>query len=177
MTHSTISEKDRSELPPQLSRPFNFPHGALNVPNSEGAPASNARTTESALPTLQSQQSFTAPERPHPPNPSPPRSLPPHRSAVLSPTVPRAGAPSALPVLSRQQTPARSASSRHPARLVESPGQDPPKPPAPPGHSPAPIRRKLHPGIPGLIPFRCRTLPVYEDDSQPAESGAQWGGN
>jgi hypothetical protein len=72
---------------------------------------------------------------------------------------------------------ARSASSRHPGRLVESPGQDPLKPPVPPGDSPAPIGRRLHPAILSLIPFRCRTLPVDEDDIQTAKGGAERRGN
>jgi hypothetical protein len=131
-THSTIEDR-RSAEDSQPSKPHNFPSSVTNVRNSEGAPANNVMTTESALPILQSHRSFTAPERSHPPNPSP-AALPlllVSSTVVLSPTVPHAGALSAFPMPSRQQAHARSVfqTSRSVRRGAD---QDLPKPPVRP---------------------------------------------
>jgi hypothetical protein len=91
-------------------------------------------------------------------------SLPPHLPGVLStPYLTLVHSPHCrcLPACRPSLIPP----SRHPDRFAAGPGQDPPKPPVPPGHAPAPIGRKLHPAIPALIPFKCRTLPVSDDDT------------
>jgi len=112
-----------------------------------------------ASPRVTRGGSFTATRQPHPP-PAPPEQQQP------------------TPLPPPQPTPPQQQQSHHPTEPGQtcspsSPSSSPPLPPVAPRHTPrGPPSTRIAPAEPSVLPAIGKGVPVWDDDSSAAESGA-----